>query len=295
MRQARVVGAALVAALLPVARAWGQEIQTKSAPSPAEADVIVQEQRALESFVKGSPGGFADAIGGTMEMVSPTGGFTLTPQAIARMMAACTTTSYTGQDFRATTAGADVVVLTYEARMDYVCAGKRFTPGWHALSVWQRREGRWYAVAHSQTPASPNLTQETQRVRDAAAAVAGAESARDLERVLSYYTDDAVAQAAGAAALVGKPALRRHYQALFASSFVELVASTTDVEVAASGDLAWEQGINRLTRRGASGPELEVGKYLAVWRKEAGAWKIAAIAVTADGAPLPAALPGASR
>ncbi len=295
MKQARVVVATLAALLLPAA-VRAQEIQTKSAPSPVEAGVIEQEQRALESFVKGSPGGFAEAIGGAMAMVTPTGGFTLTPQAITRMMKACTTTAYTGRDFRAAAAGEDVVVLTYEARMEYVCAGKRFTPEWHALTVWQRRDGRWYAVAHSQTPPVTNVALERQQIRESAAGVAGAESARDLERVLSYYTDDVVAQAEGATATVGKPALRRHYQALFGSSFLELAASTTDVEVAASGDLAWEQGVKRLTRRGGSGPVLEVGKYLAVWRKAAGEWKIAAIAVSTDApGPLPAALPGASH
>ncbi len=294
MRQARVVVATVLAALVPLP-AWAQEIQTKSAPSAVAAEVIEQEQRGLESFVKGSPGGFADAIGGPMEMVTQTGGFTLTPQAIARMMKSCATTAYTGKDFRATAAGEDVVVLTYEARMDYVCAGKRFTPVWHALSVWQRRDGRWYAVAHSQTPPAANLALEGQRIREAAAALTRAESARDLERVLSYYADDVVAQADGAAATLGKPALRRHYQALF-TSLLELAGSTSDVEVATSGDLAWEQGVSRLTRRGPNGPVLEVGKYLAVWRKLAGEWRIAAIALTGDApAPLPAALPAGSR
>ncbi len=295
MRQARVVVATMLATLVPCV-GQAQRVETKSAPSPVEAEVIEQEQRGLEAFVKGSPGGFAEAIGGPMVMVAASGGFLLTPQAIARMMKSCTTTAYTGADFRPTSVGEDVVVLMYDARMDYQCAGKRFTPTWHALTVWQRRAGRWYGVAHSQTPPAANPALEGQRIREAAAAVATAEAARDLERVLWYYADDAVLQAADAPALVGKPALRRHYQALFGSGFLELTGSTTDVEVAASGDLAWEHGANRVTWKRAGGAALEVGKYLAVWRKVAGEWKIAAIALTSDTpAPLPAALPPTSR
>jgi ketosteroid isomerase-like protein len=58
-------------------------------------------------------------------------------------------------------------------------------------------------------------------------------------------------------------------------------ATITDVKVAASGDLAYETGVNHFVfhRNGDRVPG--TGKYLAVWRRpDGGQWRIAALAVT---------------
>ncbi len=168
MRQARVVLAVMVGALAG-ARAGRAQMTTpeeKAAPSATEVQVIALEQRGMEAFVKGQPGIFTEAVGGAAVMVAQGGAFTLTPERVASMMKGCTTASYTGTDFRATSSGPDVVILTYDARMEYTCGARHHAPTWHALSVWQRRNGRWYGIAHAQVPAvAPATAAAPQRPR----------------------------------------------------------------------------------------------------------------------------------
>ncbi len=152
MRQARVVLALVVAALAGPAAARGQ-MEEKAAPSAAEMQVIALEQRGMEAFVKGQPGIFTEAVGGAAVMVGAAGALTLTPERVASMMKGCTTASYTGTNYQATSPGPDVVVLTYDAHMESMCGARHRAPTWHALSVWQRRNGRWYGIAHAQVPA----------------------------------------------------------------------------------------------------------------------------------------------
>ena len=53
-----------------------------------------------------------------------------------------------------TEVGSDLVVLTYSASAKAECKGKPAPSPVNAMSVWQRRGGRWVAVAHSETPAA---------------------------------------------------------------------------------------------------------------------------------------------
>ena len=60
----------------------------------------------------------------------------------------------------------------------------------------------------------------------------------------------------------------------------EVVRLTT--QLAAAGDLAWELGTNRTVVAGGQGGFVDMGKYLAVWRKIDGEWLIVAVAATSD-------------
>ncbi len=68
----------------------------------------------------------------------------------------------------------------------------------------------------------------------------------------------------------------------------EFQGTTSHIEVAASGDLGYEVGINRLVLAGPQGDLLDVGKYLTIWKKIDGEWYVSAISFTSDAdAPSP--------
>jgi uncharacterized protein (TIGR02246 family) len=97
----------------------------------------------------------------------------------------------------------------------------------------------------------------------------------DLERILAYWSDDATVFPPGSPALVGKAAIREYVaQSLRAPGF-GISWKTNDVTVAASGDLAYGIGTNRVSFNGPDGKPVTVeGKAVTVWRKDAaGSWK----------------------
>lgn len=120
-------------------------------------------------------------------------------------------------------------------------------------------------------------------IRARSHAIAAAEARKDIETALTFWEENAVVHFEGTPAVVGKAGLRAVYQQFFASGFLEFTPAITSVEVARSGDLAYETGVNNITYDRGGQRVVDVSKYLAVWRRGAGGeWKLAALAVTND-------------
>lgn len=132
-------------------------------------------------------------------------------------------------------------------------------------------------------PSEADIEAVKETVAARSKAVAAAEAARDIETAISFWADDAIIQTHGAVQAQGKDAIRQGMQAFF-DAFKEFEGTTTHLEVAASGDMAYEYGVNRVVLPGAEGDLLAMGKYLLVWRKIDGVWLISAISVTDDAA-----------
>ncbi len=79
-----------------------------------------------------------------------------------------------------------------------------------------------------------------------------------------------MAQPAGAQQVQGRDAIRALYGRFF-SQLKQFGSITSHLEAPQGGDLAYEYGVNRLVLAGPEG-DLDVGKYLAVWRKIDGEW-----------------------
>lgn len=117
-----------------------------------------------------------------------------------------------------------------------------------------------------------------------------AESAMDAPRATSFWAADAVVQPAGAPAVVGRDAVGALYRQWFGSGTTvkELRGTPSRVEMARSGDLAYETGVNRIVFRTPNGDVLDMGKYLLVWKRIGGEWYAAALSFTSDAAaPVP--------
>jgi ketosteroid isomerase-like protein len=98
---------------------------------------------------------------------------------------------------------------------------------------------------------------------------------KDLEKTVSFYSEDAIVMPPNAPAATTKEAIRKVWQDLLASPGLVMRWKTTKVEVANSGDLACISGTYDMTMNDPSGkPVNDHGKYVEVWEKQAdGKWK----------------------
>lgn len=105
-----------------------------------------------------------------------------------------------------------------------------------------------------------------------------AAGAKDVEKTISYYTDDALILPPNSPVLKGKEAARGMWGAMFKAPGFGGGWKATTIEVSQSGDLGWITGNYEISETDASGkPMTDKGKYLAVMKKQAdGSWKCVA-------------------
>ncbi len=136
-----------------------------------------------------------------------------------------------------------------------------------------------------------DIAAETAALRARSEAMVSAEQRMAVDEAVAMYHQDAVVLPAGSPAISGRDAVREMYQGYFGSGAVKsFEASITKLEVAASGDIGYEYGVNRFTLNTPQGEMLDVGKYVAIWRKVDGQWYAAVVAFNSDAAaPTPVA------
>jgi uncharacterized protein (TIGR02246 family) len=125
-------------------------------------------------------------------------------------------------------------------------------------------------------PADTRASEEA-AIRAASAAWSQASAAKDVDKTVSFYGDGAVVMSPKAPAVHGSENIRKGWAEGFATPGPGLSWRTTAVEVARSGDLAYENGTYDFVTTGKDGKTSdEKGKYLVIWKKQAdGAWKVA--------------------
>jgi len=133
-------------------------------------------------------------------------------------------------------------------------------------------------------------TKAEQALRDADAAWSKAAESKDLDKTVSYYSDDATVLPPNASAATTKEAIRKIWQDMLARPGLGISWQATKVEVAKSGDLGFVSGTYELTMNDASGkPVTDKGKYVEVWEKKGdGKWKCGTDTWNSD---LPASTP----
>lgn len=123
-------------------------------------------------------------------------------------------------------------------------------------------------------------------VRDADEAWSKAAGAKDLDKTVSFYADDAIVLPPNEAAVTTKDGIRNLWKG-FLESLQNISWKTTRVETSKSGDMACLIGTYEMTMKDGS---KDKGKYCEVWEKKAGGkWKVATDMFSSD---LPA--PGSS-
>ena len=116
--------------------------------------------------------------------------------------------------------------------------------------------------------------------------------AKDLDKLVGHYTDDAVLMAPGTAPAVGKDAIRSELRQMVADPALSLKFEATRVEVASGGDMAYTQGSYTITVTDPSTkkPINDKGSYVTVYRKQAdSSWKAVSDIASSSTPPAPPA------
>ena len=122
-------------------------------------------------------------------------------------------------------------------------------------------------------------------VRDADDAWSKVAGAKDLDKTVAYYADDAIVLPPNAPMVTGKDGIRDLWKG-FLDSFTTISWNTTRVEVSKSGDMAVTTGTYELTMKDGT---KDHGKYCEVWEKKSGTWKVATDMFSSDLPAQPAA------
>ena len=132
----------------------------------------------------------------------------------------------------------------------------------------------------AQKPAPPPDTRKADEaaIRTASSDWSKASQSKDLDKATSYYADEAVYFTNNGARVKGKDAIKMAWKPMLETPGPGLTFETTYVEVARSGDLAYEYGTYDLKTEAKKGKVAdEKGKYVVVWKKQAdGSWKAVA-------------------
>jgi ketosteroid isomerase-like protein len=111
-----------------------------------------------------------------------------------------------------------------------------------------------------------------------------AESERDLELAMSFMAPDIVLQPPSQPAAIGLEAVREFYSQWFSLPYRAIHAQAQSVSMSSSADLAYLVGESSIEMSGAQDGLHVPGKYLGVWRKIDGNWRLVAISWSANAA-----------
>ena len=112
-------------------------------------------------------------------------------------------------------------------------------------------------------------------IRDLDAQWSEAAGKMDLERVVGFYAPDGSVVWPDHPAAHGTAAIRSRWAELFKTTpGLYLKFEPEQIVVAAGHDLASDFGVVHFGFDAPSGPQRETGKYVVVWRREKGRWKV---------------------
>ena len=135
---------------------------------------------------------------------------------------------------------------------------------------------------------------DEEALRDADAEWSKAADAKDLDKTVSFYADDALVLPPNEAAVTSKDGIRSLWKGLI-DSVTDVSWKATRVEMAKSGEMACLTGTYELTMKDGT---KDRGKYCEVWEKKGGTWKCGTDIWNSDLPATPAApspAPGAAE
>lgn len=105
----------------------------------------------------------------------------------------------------------------------------------------------------------------------------------DVDIIVGFYAEDAWFLPAGSPPLHGHEAIRRWWERTLADPpWQSLDFGPTEIVFSEDGNLAYDVGTSRTTIAGGDGETVQKGKYLVVWEKIDGDWKVAADTFNSD-------------
>lgn len=126
------------------------------------------------------------------------------------------------------------------------------------------------------TPPQVDIAAEVDAIRELDRQWQAAVDAKDVEAVISFYAPDAVKMEPNAPGIVGIEHFREAFEAWLPLPNVSNEFGPDVIEVAASGDMAWDRGTYHFVMETPEGTVEDIGKYLMVWKKINGEWLVIA-------------------
>lgn len=129
----------------------------------------------------------------------------------------------------------------------------------------------------SSLPSAAQHDADVQSLRDADAAWSGAWLAKDFDKAMSFYADDATELNPDAPAVIGKANIRANDKLFFTDPHVTMRWEAARVDVSQSGDTGYTQGnvFFMMVHPAADETSSDTAKYLTVWKKQAdGNWRV---------------------
>jgi uncharacterized protein (TIGR02246 family) len=173
----------------------------------------------------------------------------------------------------------DMAVLTFNLN-DYgaqVGDAPKTTARWNSTEVFQRINGSWKIIHSHWSLLKPELNESSEARSAAAGAIRESEiqwarawQAKDIDKIMSHYADDAFVELAGVPIISGKDAIRARVSKTFADRNFALSFEPVQVEVSKGGDLAYSRGAYTATSTDprTNQPVTAIGKYIILYRKE---------------------------
>jgi uncharacterized protein (TIGR02246 family) len=125
-------------------------------------------------------------------------------------------------------------------------------------------------------PAKPDLASEEQAIRDQDARWLKAEETRDAAGAAAVFASDGVAYREHLDPIVGPTAFQAYVNKFSADNpNVKVTWSTDAIRMAESGDVAIQTGEYHLTALGPKADGEDKGRFVTIWKKINGEWKVA--------------------
>ena len=125
-----------------------------------------------------------------------------------------------------------------------------------------------YLASCATAPRADRERELLQRDRDWAAI---ASRGSDLERILAFWSDDAIVVPPGEPVVRGKKAIREYVQRALAVPGFQIRFQPVSASVSADGTMGYTTGENSVTFPGADDKLMTIaGRYSTIWRREPG-------------------------
>jgi len=137
-------------------------------------------------------------------------------------------------------------------------------------------------------PAPETHDADVKAIRDLEATMLQALAAKDLDKSVAFYADDASVFIPDAPVINGMAAIKEAYISFFADKNFSFTFASDKVDVAKSGDLGYSQGTYTMTSTDPKTKRVLTvkGKYVEVYKKQAdGGWKDVADISNEDAPP----------
>ncbi len=130
-------------------------------------------------------------------------------------------------------------------------------------------------ITFSCEPKKVDTKEESEKLMQASRDWSAAANSRDLEKIMNYWTDDAILYSAGEAELKGKKAIREMVEASMKNPNFSISWEPISAEVSESGDMGYLLEKSKIIMKGATGKEnIMTFKGVTIWKKQKdGSWK----------------------